>query len=168
MFHVQTHGRSPSTRVFAYKSPITGETTEFYPEKGLVTIEGAHYKTGAPYYKREGLREFLIRAAALSLELKHMEYSGERRALQRCVEVMVDAARAAKEQGNPFDPRHMRDMVNARPARLAVGMRGGRAGADPLAFDPGMPAMPAARADAPYVPLGGEVTTPGRLIIAGR
>ena len=70
MFSAHVHGASPNTKVFKYKSKITGGVTEFYAERGMVTIHGAHYKPSEFYakgdeiYKRESVREFLLRALA--------------------------------------------------------------------------------------------------------
>lgn len=165
-FNIQTHGRSPSTKVFSFKSKITRETTEFYAENGLITIEGAHYKTGEPYFKRESRKEFLLRAAALSLELKRMPYKDERLDLQRCVEVMVDCARSAGHQGDPLNPKHFADMVNAPRAKVLFGPRG-QAISSGYTYDPGIPPIPRAPADKPVRELGGDVVSPSRLILPG-
>lgn len=160
MFSIHTHGLSPSTKVHRHKSPITGETTEFFAEQGLVTICGSHYKTGEEYYKRESLREFLCRAAALSLEVKHMKYGDERLAQQRLLEVMVAVAKDCKSQGDPFNPTHMSDMLKERPRQSVLG--GGHSYESPA---PPMPAVPDHK---PLVTLGGQTLTPRQLIIPGR
>ena len=151
MFNLHVHGCSPSTRVFKFRSMITKEVTEFYPERGMVTIDGAHYKTGEPYFKRESRREFLIRAAALSMELKAMDYSDERVNQQRLVDMMVEVAKAAKEQGDPYDPRALHDIAaSALPKTIFnLGGAGFRPATDYAAFDPGIPAAPKAPMDKP-------------------
>ncbi len=161
------HGQSANTNCFTYKSRITGEVTEFYPERGLVTIEGAHERTGVksvkgkPYYERVSRKEFLIRAAGLSLEIKRLKYSDEKRELVRLLAMMEDVARAAGHQGDPFDRRHMSDMLNDRP-RQSVRMGG-------HSFDPGIPNMPQAPANKPIKDMSGSVPIrPEHLIITPR
>ncbi len=157
MFNIHVKGDSPNTKVFRYKSRITGEVTEFLAERGLVTIEGVY--RGEALYKRESRREFLCRAAALSLEIKHMVYGDEKADLQRLVVVMAAAAKHAGEQGDPFNRRHLTDMVNAAPARSQF----------VTGYDPGIPAMPEAPAGKPHRDLAGtQVVDPRKIIVTGR
>lgn len=162
VFNVHIKGESHSTRDFTFRSQITREVTHFYPERGLVSIEGID-RHGEEYYNRESRKEFLCRAAALALEIKHMPYGDERRDQQRLVDVMALVARAAGHQGDPYDPRHLDDMVRERP-RQRLGFSG-------CANTPRVPAMPQAPSDRPIAPLVGPSPVPrakSSLIIPGR
>jgi hypothetical protein len=144
MFAIHARGAGHDTKVFRYKSPKTGEITEFYPERGMVTLRGNCYRTGEPIDRRESRREFLLRAAALQAEVRHMVYGDEKRALQALVEMMVEVAQRAGGQGDPFNPAHVRDANRGKhPVRLSlpVSYESARVPASPSAA--GLPEAPA-------------------------
>ena len=164
-FAIQTKGVSSSTKVFRYKSPWTGEITEFHPERGMVTITGCHVKTGKEVYSRVTRRDFLNRAMALSHEIKVSQYAEEKLALQRLVEVMVAAAAAAKDQGDPTDARVGRELLRDRHRPVAMG---GHGGVNHYRYDPGVPPMPNVPAGKPETPLCAPDGAMGKIIIATR
>ncbi len=107
------HQRGESARVFQYRSSTTKEVTDFYPERGLIRVEGQD-KEGKPVYEVVSRRDFLLRAQALNLGISRTVHADERRDLHRLVACMIGAAKAAKDQGDPFNARAMADLVNER------------------------------------------------------
>jgi hypothetical protein len=144
MFAVHIKGESHRTTCFQHKSTITGDIVEFYPERGLITIEGIKRRSGVEFYNRVSRREFLIRAMALSLEIKHMKYGGEKEDQRRLLDVMIMAAKRAGTHGDPFNQRHVDDILKERnKSRVRVGYN----------FDSGMPPVPKADPMKPAIPL---------------
>lgn len=138
--HIQVRGESHSTKVFSYKSAMTQERTEFYPENGLITVEGER-RDGEAYYERVARREFLLRASAISEEISVLRSQGKvgyANDLLRLLDVMVLVARAAKEQGDPFSRKHTAQMANERQRTsiLLPGMPGFATPAPPMPMSP--------------------------------
>jgi hypothetical protein len=95
---------SSNRKVFDYKQ------TKFWAERGLVHT--VHEETGA--YSECSVREWLLRAQALSGQAWREKYADEREKLVTLVENMVRVARQAKGQGDP----HTREGVNEAVRRL--------------------------------------------------
>ena len=160
---------TPGQAVFQYRSRITRRVTEFYPSRGMITV---HHEDPqhAEQYERIPRREFLLRAAAISLEVKRCRELACREAgrakvhyemardLQALVDCMIQAARAAGDQGDPTKPGDLKAMADRHRTVAAPG----------ASYETPVPAMPHAPADAPFKDLGGtQVVSPSRLILPG-
>ena len=95
---------SSNRKVFDYKQ------TKFWAERGLVHT--VHEETGE--YTTCSVREWLLRAQALSKQAWREKYADEREKLVTLVENMVRVAKQAKAQGDP----HSRDGVTEAVRRL--------------------------------------------------
>lgn len=160
MFAIHSHGDSENTKIFKHKSYVTGDVVEFTPERGMITVEGVIRKTGETFYNRVSRRDFLLRADALSREIWVMKESDEKRDQRRLLDVMVRAAKAAKVQGDPFNPRVCDDILRERPSRLVS-----------MGRDFSTPMPPAPRADMSKAPIplsATQPTAPPRIIVATR
>lgn len=106
---------STRQRVFKYRRQ------EFFAENGLVHVIDCH--TGE--YSCVSRVEFLQRARAFNKEARRMAakkmWADERDELTRMVQDMIVCVQQAQAQGDPFDPKVMRQMVvHHRPGRVSV------------------------------------------------
>lgn len=126
------HGNLNGSRVFRHKSRITKQVTSFRSENGIIRIVaevntplGKHHKGdvgegGVRYVSR---RDFLLLTDALNRECTRelMPHNDEREDQQRLVQMMIQVAADAKQQGDPLSLR-ANQVARARslPSRVAV------------------------------------------------
>jgi hypothetical protein len=101
---------SSNRKVFDYKQ------TKFWAERGLVHT--VHEHTGE--YTTCSIREWLMRAQALSGEAWREKYADERSQLIALVENMVRVARQAKAQGEPYSRDGVVDAVRRLPTQVMM------------------------------------------------
>jgi hypothetical protein len=101
---------SPSGKLFDYKQ------TKFWAERGLVHT--VHEVTGE--YTSCSVREWLLRAQALSRQAWREKYPDEREELITLVEFMVKVARQAKAQGDPHTADGVAEAVRRLPTRVSM------------------------------------------------
>jgi hypothetical protein len=106
----QSNGRAPAVRTSSNRKVFDFKQTKFWAERGLVHT--VHEETGE--YTECSVREWLLRAKALSDQAWHEKYVDEREQIVRLVENMVKVAKQAKGQGDP----HTREGVNEAVRRL--------------------------------------------------
>jgi hypothetical protein len=104
------NGRAPAARTSSNRKVFDFKQTKFWAERGLVHT--VHEETGE--YTECSVREWLLRAKALSDQAWHEKYVDEREQIVRLVENMVKVAKQAKGQGDP----HTREGVNEAVRRL--------------------------------------------------
>ena len=104
------NGRSPAVRTSSNRKIFDFKQTKFWAERGL--IHTVHEVTGE--YTECSVREWLLRAKALSDQAWREKYTDDRQQLVTLVENMVRVARQAKSQGDP----HSREGVNEAVRRL--------------------------------------------------
>jgi hypothetical protein len=155
-FAIHTHGVStPGQKVGRYKSPITGLTSSYYAEDGLITVI-TEEKDGKESYNRVSRAELVARIITVNQMAKRSKYPHERDAMIRFAADLMEVSKAAKAQGDPFaSPEVARQVAeDRRKIIVSPGSPGFRGGAD-YKFTTGMPAMPQAPASAPVRDLGG-------------
>jgi hypothetical protein len=101
---------SSNRKVFDYKQ------TKFWAERGLVHT--VHEHTGE--YTTCSIREWLMRAQALSGEAWREKYADERSQLIALVENMVRVAKQAKAQGEPYSRDGVVDAVRRLPTQVMM------------------------------------------------
>ncbi len=144
-------------KLFHYKSPITGLRQSFQADIGLVTV-WTEERDGTESYERVPRAEFTARAIAVSYEAKRAKYPRERKALDDLALCMIQASRAAREQGDPFSSMKVAHDVVASKRKILVG-----------GVDSGAPLMPIAHPNAPVKDLGcTQVIDPKQVIIPGQ
>lgn len=108
-------GTAPGRKTFSMKSEVHGRTVDFIPERGMITIRIETGKHGADseQYERVSCATFAGRIRALRGNVLQLirwanEDSGRARrhrqealTLQRMVDCMVQALKAASDQGDP-------------------------------------------------------------------
>lgn len=97
-------------KIFDYKQ------TKFWAERGL--IHTVHEHTGE--YTTCSVREWLLRAKALSDQAWREKYADERGQLVTLVENMVTVARQAKAQGDPHTRSGIDEAVRRLPTRVSM------------------------------------------------
>jgi hypothetical protein len=103
--------RTAKTRkVFDYKQ------TKFWAERGLINT--VHEETGE--YKQCSVREWLLRARALSRQAWAEKYPDEREKLITLVENMIRVAKQAKGQGDPYSREGVAEAVRRLPTQVLV------------------------------------------------
>jgi hypothetical protein len=118
---------SSNSKVFGYKR------VKFWPERGLIHI--VEEDTGE--YTPCSRSEWVARIVALNNATKRIKYRDERTKNYRLIEQMLAANKEAKDQGDPFDPRVGRDMMDRGPT--SVSMTGTAKRATPGLILPGSP-----------------------------
>jgi len=103
---------APAARTTKNRKVFDYKQTKFWAERGLV--HNVHEETGE--YSVCSVREWLLRAQALSQQAWREKYPDEREQIVTLVENMVRVARQAKAQGDP----HTRDGVTEAVRRLPV------------------------------------------------
>lgn len=86
---------------------------EFWAERGLIHIFDFRGNPYQPDYKKETVREFLLRANGFNAALTRFVYPSERREHEQLVENMIRCCKEAQRQGRPDDHKtfeHLRAM----------------------------------------------------------
>lgn len=110
---LETHVAQPVGRkvVFRYRSQT------FWPERGLVCV--VDERSGE--FKQCSCRDWAYRTKQFQADLFRNKYADERNEQQRMLEDMVRCYWLAKRQGDPFNPRSMREVSHdKRSIRILV------------------------------------------------
>ena len=84
--------------------------TRFWAENGQVRII---YEGHGDDFRVVPIGEFRRRAVALRDANRHAAWTDEYHETVSLVEAMFEVAKQAENQGNPHNPRHMKDVINA-------------------------------------------------------
>lgn len=121
--HIGLGAPTPGQKVFRFRSRILKTYTEFFPERGMISM--LYESQGVEEFRRFSVREFVLRAQAISDAARrrshHKDYADERKDLLDLVEMMIDVAKEARHQGDPLNPAVLRQMKNlALPSRVSM------------------------------------------------
>jgi hypothetical protein len=109
------NGRAPAVRT-SNRKVFDFRKTKFWADRGLVhTI---HEETGE--YTTCSVREWLLRAQALSQQAWREQYADEREQIVTLVENMVKVAKQAKAQGDPHTREGVKEAVRRLPTQVAM------------------------------------------------
>lgn len=107
---------SPAVRTGTNRKVFDFRQTKFWAERGL--IHTVHEGTGE--YSVCSVREWLLRARALSDQAWREKYADERGQLVGLVENMVKVARQAKRQGDPHTRDGLEEARRRMPLRVSL------------------------------------------------
>ena len=110
------HRRAAAVRTSSNRKVFDYKQTKFWAERGLVHT--VHEHTGE--YTTCSIREWLLRAQALSGEAWREKYADERSQIVSLVENMVRVAKQAKAQGEPFSRDGVADSVRRLPTQVLL------------------------------------------------
>jgi hypothetical protein len=112
----QHRNRVPAVWTSSNRKVFDFKQTKFWAERGL--IHTVHETTGE--YTTCSVREWLLRAQALSRQAWREKYADEREQIITLVEVMVKVARQAKAQGDPFTQEGVAEAVQRMPTQVML------------------------------------------------
>jgi hypothetical protein len=108
--------QAPTVRTSSNRKVFDYKQTKFWAERGLVHT--VHEETGE--YKECSVRDWLLRAQALSAQAWREKYADEREKLITLVENMVRVARQAKGQGDPHSREGVAEAVRRLPTQVLL------------------------------------------------
>lgn len=107
---------SPAIRTSSNRKVFDFRQTKFWAERGL--IHTVHEGTGE--YTVCSVREWLLRARAMSSQAWREKYPDEREQLVVLVENMVRVAQQAKRQGDPHTRDGLEEAKRRMPVRVSI------------------------------------------------
>ena len=110
------NGRAPYVRTSSNRKVFDFRQTKFWAERGL--IHTVHEVTGE--YTECSVREWLLRAKALSGQAWREKYPDERAQIITLVENMIKVARQAKSQGDPLTREGITEAVRRLPTQVMM------------------------------------------------
>jgi hypothetical protein len=107
---------SPAVRSGSNRKVFDFRQTKFWAERGL--IHTVNEETGG--YTVVSVREWLLRARALSKQAWREKYADERGQMVVLIENMVKAAQQAKRQGDPHTRDGLAEAKRRMPLRVSL------------------------------------------------
>lgn len=111
-----SNGHAPAVRTSSNRKVFDFRQTKFWADHGLVHT--VHEVTGE--YTTCSVREWLLRAQALSSQAWREQYVDERQQIVALVENMVKVAKQAKAQGDPHTREGVTEAVRRLPTQVSL------------------------------------------------